>query len=116
MIGRRLMDGLRRTAALLALLAVTLFVLQAAPSHAEPPAGGDAGAVSAHHAGDGDPGAAHHGPGAHCATHCAVHLAPPVLAMTEVDASLEAAARPRPTDDAVRATLRSAPPIRPPAA
>lgn len=111
------MDGLRRTAALLALLAVALFVLQAAPSHAEPPAGGDAAAaVSAHHAGDGDSGAAHHGPGAHCATHCAVHLAPPVLAMTEVDASLEAAARPRPTDDAVRATLRSAPPIRPPAA
>ena len=116
MIGRRLMDGSRRAGAMLALLAALLFVLLTAPSHAEPLADLAApAAASAHHPGDGDPDAAHHAPGAHCATHCAGH-APPLLAMTEIDARTGAAGRQRPADDADHATLRSAPPTRPPAA
>lgn len=117
MIGRRLMDGSRRAGAMLALLAALLFVLLPAPGHAEPIADLATPAVaSAHHAGDGDPDAAHHAPGAHCATHCAGHVAPPVLAMTSVDARALAADRQRPADDAAPATLSSAPPTRPPAA
>jgi hypothetical protein len=117
MVGQGLIDGMRRIGAILALLAVATFVMLAAPSHAEPlvdlaaPA-----AAGAHHAGDGDPDAAHHAPGAHCATHCAGHVAPPLLAMTKIEARTDAAGRQRPADDADRATLRSAPPTRPPAA
>ena len=83
MIGRRLMDGSRRAGAMLALLAALLFVLLPAPGHAEPIADLATPAVaSAHHAGDGDPDAAHHAPGAHCPTHCAGHAAPPLLPMS----------------------------------
>ena len=57
MVGQGLIDGMRRIGAVLALLAVATFVLLAAPSHAEPLA--DLAA-----AGDGDPDAAHHPPGA----------------------------------------------------
>lgn len=117
MVGHRLMDGLRRIGAILALPAVTAFVLLATPSHAEPPADLAApAAASAYHAGDGDPDAAHHAPGAHCATHCAGHVAPPVSAMTELDAHAGSQGRRRPTDDADHATLSSTPPTRPPAA
>ena len=117
MIGRRLMDGSRRAGAMLALLATLLFVMLSAPSHAEPPADLAApAAAGAHHAGDGDPDAAHHAPGAHCATHCAGHVAPPVLAVTEIDARTGPAGRHHPADDDAPATLSSAPPTRPPAA
>ena len=116
MIGRRLMDGSRRAGAMLALLAALLFVLLTAPSHAEPLADLAApAAASAHHPGDGDPDAAHHAPGAHCPTHCAGHAAPPLLAMSAIDAGALADRR-RPADDAAPATLSSAPPTRPPSA
>ena len=116
MVGQGLIDGMRRIGAILALLAVATFVLLAAPSHAEPLADLAApAAASAHHAGDGDPDAAHHAPGAHCATPCAGHVAPPVLAMTEIDARAGSEGRRRPADDADHTTLSSAPPTRPPA-
>lgn len=117
MIGRRLMDDWRGAGAMLALLAILLFVTLSGPSHAEPLADLAAPAsASAHHAGDGDPDAAHHAPGAHCATHCAGHVAPPVLAITELDAHAGTKGRRRPADDADHTTLSSAPPTRPPAA
>ena len=116
MVGQGLIDGMRRIGAILAMLAVATFIMLAAPSHAEPlidfaaPA-----AASAHHAGDGDPDAAHHAPGAHCGAHCAGHAAPPLLAMSAIDAGALVDRR-RPADDAAPATLSSAPPTRPPSA
>ncbi|MBP7701110.1 MAG: hypothetical protein KA098_00785 [Phenylobacterium sp.] len=111
------MDGSRRAGAMLALLAALLFVLLTAPSHAEPLADLAApAAASAHHPGDGDPDAAHHAPGAHCGAHCAGHAAPPLLAMSAIDAGALAAGRQRPADDADPATVSSAPPTRPPSA
>lgn len=117
MVGQGLMDGLRRAGAILALLAVATFVLLAAPSHAEPiPATDPAATASAHHAGDGDPDAAHHMPGAHCASHCAGHVATPHIGGVAVEAFLPGRQRFLPVDDAAHATLNFSPPIRPPAA
>lgn len=117
MVGQGLMDGLRRAGAFLALLAVATFVLLAAPSHAEPlPAADATAAASAHHAGDGDPDAAHHMPGAHCASHCAGHVATPGFGGVAVETFLPSRQRLLPVDDAARATLNFSPPIRPPAA
>ena len=116
MVGHGLNDGLRRAAGFLALLAVLAFVFLSAPSHAEPPATGDAPVAMAHHAGDGDLGGAQHPPGAHCASHCAGYAATPA------PGALGEAGLPRPpqryvhVDDAPPATLSASPPIRPPAA
>lgn len=117
MVGHGLMDGLQRAGAMLALLALAGFLLFAAPSHAEPVPAADAAATSvAHHAGDGDPDAAHHAPGAHCASHCAGHIAWPAFGGIAIDAFAPGRQRLPPADDAARATLNFSPPIRPPAA
>lgn len=117
MVGHGLMDGLQRAGAMLALLALAAFLLFAAPSHAEPVPAADAAATSvAHHTGDGDPDVAHHAPGAHCASHCAGHIAWPASGLIATGALAPGRQRLLPADDDARATLNFSPPIRPPAA
>lgn len=116
MVGQGLMDGFRRAGAILALLAVATFMFLAAPSHAEPiPAADTPAMASAHHAGDGDPDAAHHMPGAHCSSHCGGHVATPDIGGVAIETFLPGRQRFLPVDDDARATLNFSPPIRPPA-